>query len=52
MKKLDLKQMEKVNGGDFCSRMQNRYNRMWSRGVSYEDRHKIYQKAVDAGCEY
>lgn len=30
MKKLDLEQMSKVNGGDQCSRIKNRFNRSGS----------------------
>ena len=55
MKKLELNQMINVNGGDFCSRMKARYERLQGREKNARRArrmHKTYQKAVDGECEY
>ena len=51
MKKLEVTQMEKVNGGDACSRYKNRYYRMKGRGND-AGATRMYEKAVSANCEY
>ncbi|WP_461636527.1 hypothetical protein [Labilibaculum euxinus] len=51
MKKLELKQMEKANGGDACSRYKNRFYRMKGRGND-AGATRMYEKALSVPCDY
>jgi len=51
MKKLELKQMEKVNGGNACSRYKRRYSRYVSNGNS-NGATRMYEKALSVPCDY
>ena len=46
MKKLDLNQMSKVNGGDRCDRLERRF---W-RNFGTERGNRLVQKMMDKGC--
>ncbi|WP_320017637.1 hypothetical protein [Labilibaculum manganireducens] len=51
MKKLELKQMEKVNGGGACERYKRRFLGYAEDGNG-SGKTRMYNKAVAAGCDY
>lgn len=51
MKKLNLEQMEKVNGGCRHERLMRRYRRMEARGDA-RGMAKMYAKMMLEGCHY
>ena len=46
MKKMNLKQMAKVNGGDRCDRLERRF---W-RNFGTEKANRLIDKMIDIGC--